>query len=63
MVTVSKSPSQMSGGWLSGRFGGRCGGSGSFFLMCGVVGSVSAVVVVVVVSGRGGDAALGLGFG
>lgn len=48
MVTVSKSPSQMSGAWLSGSLGG-CGGAGGLggggggksFLTGGVTGSGS----------------------
>lgn len=53
MVTVSKSPSQMSGAWLSGSLGGRGGagglggagggggGGGTSFLTGGVTGSGS----------------------
>lgn len=73
MVTVSKFPSQMSGAWLSGTFGGRGGAGGrgggrgggaggTSFLMGGVTGSGSEAAVVVV--GEGGvEVGPGLGSG
>lgn len=69
-VTVSKSPSQISGAWSSGNLGGRggsgClgGGGGASFLMCGVTGSVSGKEVARAgVWGTDGDVGLGLGSG
>lgn len=72
MVTVSKSPSQISGAWLSGSLGGRGGaggrggggGGGTSFLMVGVTGSGSGFEAVVVEVGRtGGEVGLGVGSG
>lgn len=64
-VTVSKSPSQISGGWSSGSLGGgggggvRGGGGGTPFLTGGVVASGSGRVV----GTTGRDVVLGRGSG
>lgn len=64
-VTVSKSPSQISGGWSSGSLGGRGGaggrggGGGTSFLTGGVVAPASGGVV----GTTGGDVVLGSGSG
>lgn len=61
-VTVSKFPSQMSGGWLSGRFGCLGGGEVSF-LMGGVTGSGLGWKSVGVGVGKvGGKVGLGSGW-
>lgn len=65
MVTVSKSPSQISGGWLSGCIGGRGGrggeggcdggvGRGTSFLMGGVTDTWSGRVWVGTLGGKVG---------
>lgn len=72
MVTVSKSPSQISGAWSSGSLGGRGGeggrgrggGGGASFRTCGVTGSVlGREVVGEEVVGARGVVGLGLGSG